>query len=126
MNEIPEKLKGEPCLRQWVLGWVNLTHMDHLLDPKLHFLPGPSRRKFQNVVDGDACFSRHKQAKIRYGSVHDDLQMMDRDSIRELGLQRFYDSMGEDDVTLFSIAAASWVGSADNGISFFFFFFNKF
>ena len=90
MNEIPEKLKGEPCLRQWVLGWVNLTHMDHLLDPKLHFLLGLSQRKFQNVVDGDACAGWHKRAKIRYGSVHDDLQMMDRDSIRELGLQRFY------------------------------------
>ena len=73
MNEIPEKLKGEPRLRQWVLGQVNLTHMDHLLDPKLYFLPGPSRRKFQNAVDGNACAGRHKRAKIRYGSVHNDL-----------------------------------------------------
>ena len=46
--------------------------------------------------------------------------MMDRIGTRSEN-SAFRDSTGDDDATSFNVAAASWVGSADNGISFFFF-----
>ena len=48
--------------------------------------------------------------------------MMDRIGTRSEN-SAFRDSTGDDDATSFNVAAASWVGSADNGISFLFFLF---
>jgi len=140
--------------------------MDHLLDPKLHFLPDPSQRSFRTPLIAthvpvgtsglrfaraastmtcrfpgpDSLFSS-KNTKASLSAIQpvlthpptrtrcpvspappSSLEMMDRIETWPENLA-FRDSTGNDDVMLFSVAAASWVSNVDYGISFIFYFF---
>ncbi|PKI18285.1 hypothetical protein CRG98_049441, partial [Punica granatum] len=74
MYDVPEVLELELGLWQWVLGRVNRSDMDNLLDTELDILLRPLGRDLQHAVQRHASARRDELPEIRHAAVHNDLE----------------------------------------------------
>ncbi|CAI9782578.1 unnamed protein product [Fraxinus pennsylvanica] len=76
MYKIPQKLKSQFGLRQWIFGRINSSYINNFSYPEFNPLFRAFGRNLELALDMDTRAGGHQVSELVNGGVHYDLQVL--------------------------------------------------